>query len=159
MQPSTRSSRIRRIAAAALAIGLLGATPAAAEPKEHRFRIVDELGPDQVEELIAVGIDGRTIGVLHVTKDDPIAELQVKVPARRTLHYELCGFLIVETPEGRRQQRPINHTGTIENANGRELRAFNQNNEIFFLQDGAPQDPDAAKTTILGTGQCAQPVA
>jgi hypothetical protein len=39
------------------------------------------------------------------------------------------------------------------------LRAFNQNNEVFYLQDGAPQDADAAKTAIVGTGQCAQPVA
>jgi len=157
VQPSTRSLRFRRASAVALAIGFFAIAPAGAT--EDQLRIVDELGPDQVEELISVGIDGRTVGVLHITKDRPIAEFTVTVPAGRPLHYELCGFLIVETPEGGRRQHPVNHTGTIENGAGRELRAFNQNSEIFFLQDGAPDDPDAAKTTILGTGQCSQPVA
>lgn len=160
VQPSTRSLRLWRAAALVLAVGLLAAAvPAGAAPKDSRFRITDELGPDQVEELITVGIDGRTIGILHVTKDDPVAQLQVKVPAGRPVRYELCGFLIVLTPEGTRRQHPINHTGTIEDAEGRELKAFNQNNEIFYLQDGAPGDAGAAKTTIVGTGQCAQPVA
>ncbi|MFE0754244.1 hypothetical protein ACFW16_09850 [Inquilinus sp. NPDC058860] len=151
--------RLWSAAALMLLICLFAVAPAGAGPKDHRFRIVDELGPDQIEELIAVGIDGRTVGVLHVTRDDPIAELQVKVPAGRAVRYELCGFLIVETPEGGRRQHPINHTGTIADADGRELKAFNQNSEIFFLQDSAPQDADAAKTAIVGTGQCAQPVA
>lgn|GEM_PF-2999198 len=160
MQPSTRSLRHWRAVALALAIAVFAAAPpAGAGPKDHRFRITDTLGPDQVEELIAVGIDGRTVGVLHVTKDDPFAELQVKVPAGRTVRYELCGFLVVETPEGGRRQHPINHTGTIADADGRELKAFNQNSEVFYLQDGAPQDAEAAKTAIVGTGQCAQPVA
>lgn len=160
VQPSTRSLRFWFAAVLVLALGpFAAAAPADAGPKDHRFRITDELGPDQIEELITVGIDGRSVGVLHVTKDKPIAELQVKVPAGRTVRYELCGFLIVQTPEGGRRQHPINHTGTIAEADGRELRAFNQNNEIFFLQDGAPQDAEAAKTEIVGTGQCAQPVA
>jgi hypothetical protein len=146
-------------AALALAIGVFAAAaPVGAAPKDSRFRIVDELGPDQIEELITVAIDGRTIGILHITKDNPVAELQVKVPAGRPARYELCGFLIVRTPEGTRRQHPINHTGTIENADGRVLKAFNQNNEIFYLQDGTPGDA-AATTTIVGTGQCAQPVA
>src|SRR5436853_5936775 len=70
VQPSTRSLRLWRATALALAFGLLAAAvPAGAAPKDNRFRITDELGPDQVEELITVGIDGRTIGILHVTKD------------------------------------------------------------------------------------------
>ncbi|WP_152613212.1 hypothetical protein [Inquilinus limosus] len=160
MQPSTRSLRFWWAAVLVLVAGLFAAAvPAGAASKDSRFRIVDELGPDQVEELITVAIDGRTIGILHITKDDPVAELQVKVPAGRPARYELCGFLIVQTPEGTRRQHPINHTGTIENADGRVLKAFNQNNEIFYLQDGTPGDAAAATTTIVGTGQCAQPVA
>src|SRR5688500_3676939 len=89
VKPSIRSLRLWRAATLALLIGLFATAPAGAGPKDHRFRITDELGPDQIEELIAVGIDGRTVGVLHVTKDDPIAELQVKVPAGRTVRYEL----------------------------------------------------------------------
>jgi len=159
VQPTTRSLRFWCAAVLALTLGIVAAAaPAGAAPKDSRFRIVDELGPDQIEELITVGIDGRTIGILHITKDNPVAELQVKVPAGRPARYELCGFLIVKTPEGARQQHPINHTGTIENADGRVLKAFNQNNEIFYLQDGTPGDA-AATTTIVGAGQCAQPVA
>ena len=159
VRPSKRILRPWRALLAACALILVAAPQAGAGPKEDRFRITDELGQGQIEELITVGIDGRTIGVLHVTKDAPIAELSVKVPPGRTLRYELCGFLIVETPEGGRQQHPVNHTGTIQNAAGRELRAFNSNNEIFYLQDGSPGDGDAAQTVIGGAGQCAQPVA
>lgn len=159
VQLSRRILRSWRTVPVAAALLLLAASQADAGPKDDRFRITDELGAGQIEELITVGIDGRTIGVLHVSKDAPIAELSVKQPAGRPLHYELCGYLIVETPEGARQQHVVNHTGTIENAAGRELRAFNQNNEIFYLQDGTPGDADAAKTTIVGAGQCTQPVA
>lgn len=159
MRPSKRIPRPWFALLAAIAALLLTASPAGADAKEERFRVVDELGPGQIEELITVSIDGRTIGVLRVTRESPIAELSVKVPSARRLRYQLCGYLVTETPEGGRRQHVVNQTGTILNAAGRELRAFNRDNTIFYLQDGAAGETGAAETVIGAAGQCAQPIA
>lgn len=136
---------------------VLGASPARADAKEDRFRIVDELGPGQVEELITVSIDGRTVGVLKVTKDAPISELSVKLPSARRVSYQLCGYLVTEV-DGKRQQHVVNQTGTITNAGGRTLRAFNQDSTIFYLMDDKAGEDGAAENQIGGPGQCSQPI-
>ena len=124
----------------------LPAAPAAAD----RFVIQDALSEQQLTERIAVIIDGREVGVFHLDATHPADTLAVTVPDAPVHEYLLCGETLLRRAEGGSENRPVNDSGTLADANGRTYLAYTEGFLTFFLVDATPARPPAELRTRLG---------
>ena len=111
--------------------GLLLCTPVWAE--DAAVTIVDELGAQQEDELIAVYGDGRLLGTLHVGPAHPFDSFETSVPVG-TLEYTLCGQLQRRETDGRLTTRRIDNGGRVPVRPGDKLRAYTLFDILFGLE-------------------------
>ena len=118
-------------AAVAAAAGWLLCTPARAE--DTTVTIVDELGAQQEEEVIAVFSGGRLLGTLHVESSHRSDSFAASLPVG-ILEYTLCGRLERREADGRLTTHRIDNTGRVQIRPGVTLRAYTLFDTLFGLQ-------------------------
>jgi hypothetical protein len=144
---------------------ILCAGPASAADKSTvSFQIVDELSDGQIDETIAVCINGLPTGQLHIDSSKPRDVLSVTDAAAASYRYTLCGQLLEQDADGKPQPHRIDHGGVLTgNIDVSELVALKSDNDVFYLFGDSLDDNLQALpfrlSGITAQGSCAKTVA
>lgn len=111
---------------------------------QDRFRIIDRVGPSEIEENIAVYIDQTLAGTFRLTPAHPIDSLAVSVPSAAAHVYALCGKVVTAGPDGARRLHEVDTSGTLTDTAGRTFEAMTSGFTLYFLADETPDRPPSA---------------
>jgi hypothetical protein len=139
----------------AVALGILLAQPAAAEPSA--FRIHDHLDENEVEETTSIYVDGELVQVFRLTSahTDEFVELPAP-PGKTEVAYVLCGRITVRRPDGTQEVHDVDGSGVLTDVQGRDFDAVAALDfTLFYLTDITAGRP-AAEVRVRRVRSCAE---
>lgn len=129
---------------------LLPARPAQAE---QHFRIVDRLGPIELEESTTIYMDDVLIGSFRLDRQHPDGAMDGAVPDAPRHTYRLCGKVITQDPvSGEVTVHPVDTTGTVDTLDGHVFEAMTTDFTSYMLNDVSPWRPRSRIERNQGRG-------
>ena len=133
-----RSGCAALVAAAGLLSGAVAAQPTATPTlRRTTVTVVDQLGVDQQEEVIAVYFAGVLAGTLHVDPAHASDSFTATVPLQAELGFTLCGKLVKREKDGTLSTHPIDNGGVLSDYERASLAAVTLGDVLFTLHDEA----------------------